>query len=263
MYYSIVIPTLNSENTLSFALESIMQQKCHDLEVLIIDGQSYDSTLDIARKFRDKRIHIVSEMDNGIYDAINKGIKMSKGEWLYFLGSDDKLFDSYVLESIHNETYSNRYDIIYGDVNSSRFNGRYDGEFDYLKLISKNICHQALFFKKTIFKRIGLYNLNYKSHADWDHNLRWFLNKHIRKKYIDLVIAEYGDGGFSSVHPDEIFARDKNMNIIKYGLSSLPSSIIRDLSGQEYQKAISSGKLTTAILFKTLNLYSRVCLRFQ
>ena len=101
---------------------------------------------------------------------------LSEGKWLYFMGSDDRLYNSNTLHEILFTIAQNKHDIIYGDVYSSRFNGRYNGEFGYLKILSQNICHQAIFYKKTVFKNIGLFNLRYKSHADWDHNMHWLLS---------------------------------------------------------------------------------------
>ena len=89
MKLSIIIPTFNSANTLRRALDSIIGQTLNDLEVLIMDGVSTDQTLDIAKTYNDNRIRIFSEPDNGVYDAMNKGIDKASGEWLYFLGSDD------------------------------------------------------------------------------------------------------------------------------------------------------------------------------
>ena len=100
--FSIIIPTFNSEKTLDIALSSIVVQSYQNFEVLIIDGLSTDSTIDIAKKHQKvfPNIKIKSEKDNGIYDAMNKGIALAKGEWLYFMGSDDSLYNDDVLNQI-------------------------------------------------------------------------------------------------------------------------------------------------------------------
>ncbi|MEI7505135.1 MAG: glycosyltransferase, partial [Paludibacter sp.] len=97
-------------------MESIISQSFTDFEVHIIDGVSKDNTLEIVKSFNDKRIQILSEIDNGIYDAMNKGIKLAKGKWLYFLGSDDQLFDSRVLNEIYITSKHTRSKVIYGSV---------------------------------------------------------------------------------------------------------------------------------------------------
>jgi glycosyltransferase involved in cell wall biosynthesis len=206
---SIIIPTFNSGKTLHLALDSILEQSFSDYEVVIMDGVSTDNTTEIAAGYNDKRIKIFSEKDTGIYDAMNKGIVRVTGEWIYFLGSDDKLHSREVLQLISDKASENEYDVIYGDVYSPRFNGRYDGEFDFRKIFKKNVCHQAIFFKKNIFKKTGLFDTRYTSQADWHHNMQWILDPRLKKLYIDCVIADYADGGFSSTTRDAVFSREK------------------------------------------------------
>jgi glycosyltransferase involved in cell wall biosynthesis len=210
--FSIIIPTYNSSNTLENCIKCILCQTCVDFEILIIDGDSTDDTLDIVKSFGDSRIKIYSEKDKGIYDAMNKGIIKANGEWLYFLGSDDTLYNISVLSEIYSIILENpRFEIIYGNVYSSRFGGTYDGEFDDLKILTYNISHQAVFFKKNIFNLTGIFNIKYKSHADWDHNFKWFLSNKIIKSYVNITVANYGDGGFSSLYPDDLFSKDKTL----------------------------------------------------
>ena len=219
---SIIIPTYNASKTLSVALESILEQTYTDYEILIVDGLSTDHTVELAKSYQDERIKIISEKDSGIYDAMNKGIRLAEGEWLYFLGGDDRLFDNKVLENIQQSILKCICDVVYGDVFSTRFNGRYNGEFEFKELLTKNICHQSIFFKKSVFEKTGLFDLKYKGHADWDHNFKWFFNPLIQQKYLDLVVAEYADGGFSSMNNDERFEKDKILNFLKYGKKQLP-----------------------------------------
>lgn len=202
--FSIIVPAYNAERTIASCLKSILQQSYSDIEVLIMDGVSSDGTLDIARSFRDNRIRICSEKDKGIYDAMNKGIRLAKGEWLMFLGSDDTLYSEDTLSNV--VPYLTGYDVVYGNVYSSRFGGLYDGEFSQTKIITRNICHQAIFFKKRIFDIVGTFNLNYIAHADWDHNMRWLFSKKIKHRFINVTIANYADDGFSSRNPDAAFA---------------------------------------------------------
>ena len=202
---SIIIPTYNSVATLSVALDSIVNQTFKNWEVFIMDGASVDTTLEIATKYQEKfphKIYMHSEKDSGIYDAMNKGIDLVNGEWLYFMGSDDSLYETTTLEKILKFLKPNNYDVIYGNVTSPRFGGVYDDEFTHSKLINKNICHQAIFLNKVVFKKIGNFNLKYKSHADWDHNIRWFFSTKISKKHANLIIANYADGGYSSLNED-------------------------------------------------------------
>jgi glycosyltransferase involved in cell wall biosynthesis len=215
--FSIIIPTFNSEKTLRASITSVLSQTYMNFEILIIDGLSKDNTIFIANSFNDLRIKIISEKDFGIYDAMNKAIHIAEGEWLYFLGSDDQLSSSYVLQEINYFINTNQLiQIVYGNVISSRFGGIYAREFDAKKLYVQNICHQSIFFKNEIFKLTGLFNRKYKFLADYDHNIKWFLNKKIKKKYIDLVISFYADGGLSSINYDNIFLSDKRKLFLNY-----------------------------------------------
>jgi len=260
-FFSIIIPTFNSEATLHKCITSIITQTFEDYEVLIIDGVSKDNTLSIAGEFNDPRVKIISEPDKGIYDAMNKGIKLAHGEWLYFLGSDDKLYESNVLQNLYNYLDAFECQVLYGDVISSRFNGRYDGEFTRDKIFNKNICHQAILFKNIVFKKTGFFNLKYKCLADWDHNIKWFLNNEIAVKYIDLIIAEYSDNGFSSLNSDEIFLNDKRYNFIFYGWKSAPKLKLLRLCKQEIKSKNTSLLRKINILFMSLLIVSRISLK--
>lgn len=221
-FFSIILPTYNSSATVKIAVDSILQQTFTDFEILVIDGLSTDNTIQLVNSYSDTRIKIISEKDNGIYDAMNKGIQLSKGEWLYFLGSDDYLYTDIVLENVYCEIKKTVVEIIYGDVNSTKFNGLYGGVFDEQRILEQNICHQAIFFRKTVFQKIGEYNLQYKAHADWDHNMRWLLSENIKQLYVNIIVAEYADGGFSSTNGDFKFANEKVWRYLFYGRKTFP-----------------------------------------
>lgn len=200
MKLSIIIPTYNSQETIKACIDSILCQIYMDYEILIMDGVSQDCTLNIARSFDDKRITIYSEKDKGVYDAMNKGILKSRGEWLYFLGSDDKLYDENVLKNIIREIEISNPDIIYGDVYFMKRKMLYDGEFTREKLTTQaNICHQAIFYKRSLFNRLGLFNLDFTIYADWDFNIRCFSTPDLNIQYIEDTISFFNDeGGLSS-----------------------------------------------------------------
>ena len=113
---TVITPTFNSANTILANLISVKNQKYKNLEHIIIDNKSVDGTLNLIKKQNDKRIKIVSEQDNGIYDAINKGIKLAKGEIISILHSDDKYYNNHTLLNIINNFEDKNIDIIYGDL---------------------------------------------------------------------------------------------------------------------------------------------------
>lgn len=218
LFFSIIIPTFNSAKTLSICLDSILKQSFQNFEILILDGCSTDDTIITIKNYASlavSQIVWVSEKDNGIYDAMNKGIVLAKGEWIYFLGSDDKLMADNVLfqinEAIKN---SNSLDIIYGDVFDIHTNCITGGEFSKEMLTTKNICHQAIFLKKEVFQKIGNYNLQYNVCADWDHNIRWFESENITNSYVNIVCAVYAEGGYSSKYNDSFYGNMRWKNFL-------------------------------------------------
>jgi glycosyltransferase involved in cell wall biosynthesis len=199
---TIIIPTLRAERTLQQSLESILDQGFRDFEVLIMDSVSQDRTLAIAEGYveKDDRIRVVSEPDKGIYDAMNKGIARTRGRWILFLGSDDRLNDKDVLAFFAALPDLDAFDVVYGNVVSPSYKGVYDGPFSFPKLLSRNMPHQAIFYRKDLFGLIGDYTIHYRGHADWEFNIRCFSDSRVRIRYIDRIVAFFGADGVSSRH---------------------------------------------------------------
>jgi len=206
--FSIIIPTFNSEGTIHKAIASILHQTFTDFEVLIMDGASMDKTIAIALGFKDDRIKAYSEPDHGIYDAMNKSLDHAKGGWVYFLGGDDELYDNQVLDKVYANIKESDVDVFYGQVLLSKTNTLYCGECDAKKLIFSNISHQAIFTNKNVFNLIGRFDLKYRICADHILNVKWFFNSAIKRKYADLVIARFDQGGVSSQRDDEQKIKD-------------------------------------------------------
>lgn len=220
MKFSIIICTYNVDSSISKTLESILAQDFKDFEVIVVDGKSTDNTIKLIKSYEEQfeeKLKFISEEDSGIYDAMNKGIKIAKGEWLYFLGSGDIFYDNNVLDKLNKEIILLKdHDIIYGNVEMGNTGLIYDGKFTIKKLIKKNISHQAIIFNKNIFNLLGFFNAKYKSLADWEFNMRWFNNKKIKVKYIDVTIAKYDLTGMSKSFFDKLFYDDFENNVKKY-----------------------------------------------
>ncbi len=223
---SIIIPTYNSTSTIKNCLDSISKQDFNDYEVIIIDGDSTDETIDIVKSYEMlPALKLYSEPDKGIYDAMNKGILNAEGEYLYFLGSDDSLYNENVLSLIAGQLKKTNAKVLYGNVMMQRHNKNINegfihaGEFDLKRLLSDNICHQSIFYHNVVFKSIGDFSLKYPVFADYDLNLRCFAN--YKFHYTNTIIANFTIGGTSSLVTDTLFEKEKAGNIIKYFFKKL------------------------------------------
>lgn len=223
---SIVIATFNSEDNLQRAIDSVINQTSSDVELLIVDGKSTDNTLEIIHNNNDKIKWWTTEQDDGIYDAWNKAILKSSGEWIIFLGSDDQLYDDRVIEDFYKEINnyaSNDFDIIYGMVAHVNRNeqiwlmaGEQWSSFSK-KFVSKAqmLPHQGVFHSKKIFDRGIKFNSNFKIAGDYELLLRILKDKNpfFLKNFI---VAKMQIGGVSSIfnniemHKEFMLARKIN-----------------------------------------------------
>lgn len=204
-FISIITVVRNGEKTLEACIQSVIDQSYEGVEFIVIDGGSTDGTLDILRRYDNKITFWVSESDSGIYDAMNKGTRHVNGERILFLGSDDTL--SADLRTV--APLLIRADTIYyGDAYWRGRQRLYDGCFTTAKLARTNICHQAVFYPRTVFKKYA-FNLRYSLQADWELNMRCFSDPEFRFQYIPVQVAIYNDmHGLSSVRRDLALEQD-------------------------------------------------------
>ena len=221
---SIIIPTFNSAATIQRCLSSIRVQTFTDYEIVIQDGKSRDRTVDLVEEFGREnpgiRIELEQETDKGAYDAMNRAMRRACGDWFYFLGSDDELYDQNVLGKMLGSPQADG-DVVYGSAEIVRPGGSvpdttiYDGPFDLSKLFAMNICHQAIFYRAAFARGVGDYNVKYAIWADWDFNLRCWSKGQFR--YVDVVVAKYYWGGISNqISSDRRFGADVTANVIRY-----------------------------------------------
>ncbi|EGQ7930538.1 glycosyltransferase [Vibrio parahaemolyticus] len=209
---SIIVPVFNAiDHVLSFEesnLKFLLQYSndVTDFELIFIDGESVDGTLDELYKLSEKYnfIHLFSEKDEGIYDAMNKGIQYSNSEFVYFLGMDDVLLPGFfnMLEKLNSE-----YDIFYGYVNLTSSGLPYKRGFNFKDIVKENVCHQSCFYNKKILLEKP-YELKYKILSDWASNI--FFSKNASSCYFDFSICKYNDqDGVSSCQVDTDFRNDR------------------------------------------------------
>ena len=208
---SIITATYNAEKTIENTLKSVLNQKFPNIEHIIIDGNSADNTINIVKKYQSKfngRLKWISEPDKGIYDAMNKGISLASGDWIYFMGGDDVFYNDDILSDIFSYDNYIDFDVIYGSVKFLTSGRIYDREFDPNKFCNTAICHQAIFYRKNVFEQFGYYNLEYKINADHVFNSFVYSSNITKWKYIDKVIAIFNDTGVSSNKCDKLLKQN-------------------------------------------------------
>lgn len=204
MKISLITVTFNAADTIELCINSVISQQYPNLEYIIIDAQSADDTLIIANKYK-KHIHyIISEPDNGIYDAMNKGIKQATGDIIGLLNADDHFAENDILKTINNMFETTGADAVYGDV-------------DYIDKREKVIRkwqagvykhgafnkgwmppHPSFYVKKELFNKFGLYNPQYGSATDYELMLRFIHVHKIKVEYLNKVVVKMLIGGVSN-----------------------------------------------------------------
>ena len=206
--FSIITVCFNSEKTIEWTIKSLLAQSYENYEYIIVDGGSTDSTMEIVNKYKDEfnNIQIISEPDKGIYDAMNKGIKICRGELIGFLNSDD-YYEPNALEQI-NDNYAKDIDIIYGDTyfidkyKDKIFEKKTEVYFiDEIKQ-GRMIPHTSAFVKGELMKK-NLFDIEYKIVADYKFMLQLYLmDKNF--SYIPYRINNMCIGGASTTQAKEL-----------------------------------------------------------
>lgn len=213
---SIIIATYNSEPFIAGCLESIVGQVEKNIEIVIVDGESNDRTLEIIRSFNLPNLRLSSEKDKGIYDALNKGINIANGRFLYFLGSDDRLLPDF---SKLTSKLRNDRTVYYG--NSAPLDRLLSGKFSKYRLAKYCMNHQSIIYPAGVFEKYG-YQLKYKVLADYVLNIQVWGDPYFIKKHHPLTIVHYNMDGFSSKNKDQAFRKDRkrlirqNMGLLTY-----------------------------------------------
>lgn len=218
IFYSIIIPTLNAEKDIQKCINSVLNQKFVDYELIFIDGGSTDGTLEILYNIpKEYKFKIVNQNSIGIYQAMNLGLEHASGKWIYFLGADDYFSSSETLLKVSKFAERNgELKVIYGRITTEEFLPKYK-EFDLQTLLEINICHQSIFVQSEAFKKLGNFNIKYSVWADYEHNWRWFGNKKVCPYgYIDEIIAVYGNKGYSTNRVDFNFIIDKPVLLVRH-----------------------------------------------
>ncbi len=211
-----VITICYNEPDVEKTCESIVNQTYKDFEWIVIDGGSNEQTLSVLNKYRDKMVVFVSEKDEGIYNAMNKGIKLAKGEYLNFLNAGDMYFDNSSLETAAKHLEA---DIVYGNLEffneNKKFIQKFPDKIPYGWFVAGYLPHPATFIKKELFDKYGLYNEKNKIVSDWEKWIEFIDINHASYLHIPFVISSHNHQGVSSVM-NEAQTKERNAIIEKY-----------------------------------------------
>ena len=198
---TILTPCFNSAKTIEKTLECIEKQTYANMEYIIIDGGSTDDTLDIINRHRDRlprRFLLISEKDDGIYDAMNKGIKLASGEMIGIVNSDD-WYEPDTVGQVVKHYHQEKYQVIYG-MQRTYMDGREKATFIYSHefLPEQMITHPTCFVTKAAYDDFGAFDLRYRSSADLELMLRFYDTKKVIFTPVMRVLSNFQLGGMSS-----------------------------------------------------------------
>lgn len=204
MKISIITVVYNNETTIQQAIESVLTQSYPNIEYVIIDGNSKDNTVAIIESYKSRLGYFISESDQGLYDAMNKGIQAATGDVIGILNSDDLYQDSTVIADVMKQfQFDSNLDIVYGDlvyVKKEEVNQvvrNWKSKDYYAKFFDDGNVppHPSLFLKKAVYQKVGLFDLEFKLAADYEFMFRVFKKYDFKSKYIDRLIVKMRLGG--------------------------------------------------------------------
>ena len=205
MKISIITVCYNSDKTIEKTFQSVKRQIYNNIEYIVIDGNSSDNTLNIIKQYQEIISKHISEKDKGLYDAMNKGITLATGDIIGILNSDDIFTDEKVLENVANFHLKNKnLDASVGNIIQFNEEGKTVRKYSAKKWSPEKLkigfmpAHPAIFFKRDLFDKFGLYHLDFKIGADYELITRFFLKEKISWKFSNITTTSMLIGGVSS-----------------------------------------------------------------
>ncbi|QJD85211.1 glycosyltransferase family 2 protein [Cohnella herbarum] len=257
---TIVTACYNSERYIEDTIRSVAKQTYPNIEYIIVDGYSKDRTLEIVDQHRGVISIVISEEDNGIYDAFNKGVQASTGEIVYFLGSDDYLADSDVIKDVVNFFIETNAVLVYGNVH---LNEAPDANAPFRKIGRVYTVndfkqghmphHAGVFVRRELFDEVGLFNTGYQISGDFDFVLRCFMNSSYTTRYFKRSINVFREGGVSSNIRTKRKSLSETFDIVNkhFGIDMSPT-ITNIMINEYYKRWLTQSILTnrdiTAVL---------------
>lgn len=206
MKISIITVVYNGADTIKDTIESVLNQSYEDIEYIIIDGLSSDGTQKIVRSYGSKISKFISEKDNGLYDAMNKGIKLATGDVVGILNSDDTYTDKFVIDNVVKQFQTTNVDLVYGDIvivdalKENKIIRYYRSKNFKVQDLKRGIMpgHASVFIKRIWFEKYGYYYTNFEICADFDLLLRFLYIHKLSHSYLPKILVNMKMGGISN-----------------------------------------------------------------
>ena len=248
MQVSLITCTNNSEQTIKYCCQSIFSQTYHNIEHIILDNNSQDKTVSIINNYGRKNLKIYQQKGFGIYNALNEGMKVSNGNIIGILHSDDEFIDKDVVSIITQKFLENDLDVLFSniyytkkdDVNKiirkwkSNLNEGIQSNNEINKKIDNGWMppHTTVFFKKDLLEKIGYYDESFRISSDYDFIIRLFKKDNLKIFYLDKFTVKMRSGGISNKSIKNIFVKmSEDIKIMKkFKLNSIKAILIKNLS---------------------------------
>ena len=217
MKFSIITAVYNRNATIGQALDSVAQQSYGDIEHLVVNGVSTDGTLDVVNARHHSGMQVISEPDDGIYDALNKGVTAAAGDVIGIMHSDDFFAHEGVLDSVAKSFAQTGADAVYGDLDyvSARDPDKIvrhwqSGSYDRQKLVRGWMPpHPAFYMRRKYYEELGGFDLQYQIAADYDSMVRYLWKHQLKAAYIPKVLMMMRTGGVSNRNLKNIIQKSK------------------------------------------------------
>lgn len=248
---SVVTVCLNTADLIKKTIVSVLDQSYKGIEYIIIDGSSKDGTKDIVQSFGLKINKFISEPDTGIYNAMNKGIQAASGDLIIFLNAGDYYFSFDALSDATDKINIDKADIFFGrfiwhdpvlgtDVLSNHQATIYDWD-----LKNSNFPHPATFYKRSVFKEVGLFDENYKILGDYEWNARALVRHRIAFQYIEIITAHFISDGISNDKNQALRIKEYDSIIEEYFQPNWLYNFMKRLDGKHYSLLLKNLFATT------------------
>ena len=260
---SVITINYNNAKGLERTLKSVINQNSKDFEYIVVDGNSSDESKKLIEKNKNYINKWISESDSGVYNAMNKGIEMANGEYLLFLNSGDRLVDENVIAKVL-PLLENNSDIVYGnlvysldDIPQTLFTPSKNINLTYF--LNSFLPHPSSFIKKSLFKKIGLYDEKFKIISDWEFFLRAIAVNRASYFHIDEIISDFDNSGISSNSENEKLISNEKQAVYKELFPNLQNEIkLIEFASSRRMQQVQNIQKNHPFLWKLLKVFLNI-----